>query len=419
MRIGYLTGQYPRATDTFIQREVTSLRELGSEVRTFSIRRPGWEQIVGEEQRAELEQTTYLLPPSLLALLKAHLLLLVSAFSQYVGGLRLALKTSQPGIRGLLYQLFYFAEAGLLALQLRRQGIQHLHNHLADSSCTVAMLAARLADISFSFTIHGPYIFFEPYRWCLREKIEQALFVACISDFCRSQCMFFSSAACWAKLAIVHCGVDPEQFAPVHHSGLGSRLLYVGRLSVAKGLPVLFEAMAALKEVAPQLRLQVVGDGCDRTLLEQLASQLGLDEQVEFLGYRSQREVRQYLQTSDLFVLPSFAEGVPVSLMEAMAAGVPVISTRIAGISELVEDGHSGYLVAPGNGQQLAERVYRLWADAELRQAFGEAGRQQVSQAFNLAHEVSWLHRIFQATLQEATIPERAGHDQPLESSLP
>lgn len=402
MRIGYLTGTYPRATDTFIQREVFTLRDLGVDVRTFAVRRPSASHLVGEEQRQERDRTTYLLPPALPQLLTAHLGLLFKHPGRYLGGLKLAVQTRQPGLRGLLYQLVYFIEAGLLAHHLQQQQVEHLHNHLGDSSCTVAMLAAHLGDRPYSFTLHGPYIFYEPYRWRLNTKIERAKFVICISHFCRSQAMYFAPFAAWPKLHIIHCGVDPDQFQPVHHDKPGSQLLYVGRLSAAKGLPILLNSLAQLQGDYPDLRLTVVGDGEDRQLLEQFARQRGVSDRVLFVGYQSQTEVRAAMAQTDVFVMPSFAEGVPVSLMEAMAAGVPVVTTRIAGISELVDDGVNGYLVSPGDSDALTAKIAQLLDEPTLRAEFGAAGRQKVMAEFNLAEEVDRLHDVLVESLAPA-----------------
>jgi len=399
MRIAYLTGTYPRATDTFIQREVATLRENGVEVETFAVRSPGQHHIVGVEQQIERDRTTYLLPPRLWPLLLAHLTLIWRTPRRYLQGLRLAWATRREGLRGTLYQLFYLAEAGLLAHHLRSRRVQHLHNHIADSSCTVAMLASQLGGQTFSFTLHGPYIFFDVHRWRLDEKIKRALFVACISHYSRSQAMMLVPMAHWSKLPIVHCGIDPGLFPSVEHQPGQQRLLYVGRLAAAKGIPLLLESVARLAPRFPQLRLTVVGDGGDRPALEQMASQLKLTDMVDFVGYQSQAAVRQYLQHTDVFVLPSFAEGVPVSLMEAMAAGVPVVTTQIAGISELVTDGASGYLVPPGDGESLTDRIERLIQDPELRSRFGQAGRATVAQSFNIHQEAAWLQQIMMGAI--------------------
>ncbi|GAP95439.1 glycosyltransferase [Leptolyngbya sp. NIES-2104] len=398
MRIAYLTGEYPRATDTFIQREVAGLRDLGVEVHTFSVRRPGVEQLVGEEQKAEFDRTTYLLPPKAIQLLGSHLKLLLGG--RYWRSLKLAWKTRQPGLRGLLYQLFYFLEAGILAQQVQLRQIQHLHNHLATSSGTVAMLAAELGGFTFSFTLHGPYIFFEPYQWQLAEKIDRALFVCCISHYCRSQGMVFGSIASWNRMHIIHCGIDPALFKPVRHQGTGNRLLYVGRLAAVKGLPILLESLAKLVSNYPDLELTVIGDGSDREQLEALTDELNLRSNVKFLGYQSQAEVRHHLQKTDVFVMASFAEGVPVVLMEAMAAGVPVVATQIAGVSELVEHGSNGYLVPAGDAETLTDRIGELVQDAELRSSFGTAGRVKVTAEFNIKTEVARLHQLMNRALE-------------------
>jgi len=400
MRIGYMTGEYPRATDTFIQREIASLRHQGAEVYTFSIRRTGDEHIVGPEQKEERDNTFYILPIKPINLLLAHLSLLFTLPGNYLKTLVLAWSTRRYGILGTLYQFFYFLEAGIIAQEIRQKQIQHLHNHFGDSSCTVAMLAASLGNFSYSFTLHGPYIFFNPYGWRLDEKIKRALFVACISNYCRSQAMIFGSIDTWKKIYIVHCGVEPDLFTPVTHQGLGLRLLYLGRLSAVKGLPILLESIAQLKESFPELSLDVVGDGEERAKLEDMVTQLGIKDNVRFVGYQSQAQVRERLKNIDIYVLPSFAEGVSVSLMEAMAAGIPVVTTQIAGVNELVENGVSGYIVPAGNPIHLAEKIEILIKDANLRNQFGVVGRAKVEKEFNLNDEANWLVRIIKEYLQ-------------------
>jgi colanic acid/amylovoran biosynthesis glycosyltransferase len=408
MRIAYLTGEYPRATDTFIQREVFAFRKQGVDVQTFSIRRTGDEHIVGVEQAAERDRTFYILPVRPMALLIAHLHLLTASPMRYLSAIKLAWSTRQVGLKGTFYQAFYFLEAGILAHQIRQEKIQHLHNHFADSSCTVAMLAAELGGFTFSFTLHGPSIFFEPYRWQIGEKIKHALFVSCISHFCRSQGMIFAPSDRWNRMHIVHCGVEPSLFKQVSHQGMGKNLLYVGRLAVVKGLPILLESLVVLKRSHPDITLTVVGDGPDRAQLEQQTAQMGLTANVNFVGYQSQAEVREHMQQTDVFVMSSFAEGVPVVLMEAMAAGVPVVATQIAGVGELVEDGISGFLVPPGDPVLLGDRIEKLLPSAELRNRLGAAGRVKVEKEFNIDHEVTRLYHVMTTALQgkiESTRP--------------
>ncbi|MEL7207223.1 MAG: glycosyltransferase, partial [Actinomycetota bacterium] len=395
-RVAYLTGEYPRATDTWMQREVAALRRAGTEVDFYAVRRPGDDHMVGPEQRTERERTTYLYPllrPGPLA--RAHLGLAVASPRRYLRALALQWRTRRPGLKGSLYQLVYFLEAGLLAHRVRARGIDHLHNHLGDSSATVAMLAAELGGFGFSLTLHGPGIFFEPHTWRLDEKLARCRFCACISYFCRSQAAIFAPADRLDRLNIVHCGVDPSALRPVTHEGTGGRLLFVARLAELKGLSVLLEALVDLVERHPSVQLTVVGDGPERARFEALANRLGLDGSVSFVGYRSQAEVAEHLAETDVFVLPSYAEGVPVTLMEALGSGVPVVATQVGGVSELVEHGANGFIVRPGDEAELADRLGELVADPELRQRFGEHGRCLVVNEFDNDTEAARLATLF------------------------
>jgi len=400
-RVAYMTGEYPRATDTFIQREVATLRRLGHTIETFSIRKPASREVVSPEVQAERERTFYVLPASLPRIFAAHAGLLFKSPGRYVAGLRLAMKIRPPGLKAFARQLAYFAEAGVVAQRVRQLNLQHLHNHFSNSSCSVAVMAATMGRFTFSFTMHGPAEFFEPHVWRIDEKIRRALFVNCISHFARSQAMVFAPVDTWDKLHIVHCGVDPAEFEVSDaRSKSGSQLLFVGRLAAVKGLPILLQAIASLREAHPHLTLSLAGDGPDRQMLEKLAVDLDIADRVKFLGYQSQSQVRALLQQTDIFVMTSFAEGVPVVLMEAMAAGVPVIATRIAGVPELVQDGKTGVLIPPGDVAATAVAIDELLSDGDLRSRLTEAGRAKVEREFNINSESMWLAQILTAALQ-------------------
>jgi glycosyltransferase involved in cell wall biosynthesis len=395
MPVAYFTNLYPRATDTFIQREVEYLRLHGLDVNTYSVRRSGSEHDVSESIREEKRRTRCLLPVSPVALIAGNMSAFVRSPSGYVAALRLALRTSRPGLRGLVLQIAYFQEAILLASRLRADGIKHLHNHLGDNSGTVTLLAAELAQVSYSITFHGPHIFFDPTHWALREKVRNARFIVCISHYCRSQMMLFSDADDWGKLRIVHCGVDTRRLFPVATRARAEKLLYTGRLSIEKGLSVLFESLKLLREAGRNYELTLVGDGVDRERLEALARELAIDRHLVFAGYRSQDEVAEYLRGSDIFILPSFAEGVPVSLMEAMASGVPVVATNVGGVAELVESERTGLLVPPADSAALAQAIARYQDDHELRQRVASQGRERVIQQFNVEIEGQKLLELF------------------------
>ena len=404
-RVAYLTGVYPAASHTFIQREIAALRALGAQISIASVRRPAETELIGAEEVAAIDETFYVLeaaknPARLIA---AHMRLLAGSPRLWGRALALMLRTSRPGIRGVLWQLFYFLEAGVLARHLQQNGTTHLHNHFADSSATVAMLAARMADIPFSFTLHGPTELFAPESWHLGEKVAQAAEVICISHFARSQVMLFSDPAHWHKLRIVHCGVTPDRYAVTQPAtDRDMKLLFVGRLAPVKGLRVLLEAFEAARARCPGITLTIVGDGEDRGWVEENARRVG---GIEVLGYKSQSEVAEILGQCDVLVLPSFAEGVPVALMEAMVSGNPVIATRVGGVAELVEDGVSGRMVAPGDAQALAQAMVDLAGSAEERRAMGEAGRAKVCAEFDIDKEARWLKAIFDRDAGDALRP--------------
>ena len=396
LRIAYLTGVYPLASHTFIQREIASLRGLGSNIMITSIRQPESREIIGPEEEAAQAETFYVLAAAKnpLRLLGDHLALLLSAPTRWLKALGLALRTHRPGLKGFIWQFFYFAEAGILARHLQKLGVTHLHNHFADSSATVSMLTSALTNIPYSFTLHGPTELFAPESWHMAEKVAQAKLVICISHFARSQVMLFSDPEHWHKLRIVHCGVQPARYAnkPAPSEG-GMKLLFVGRLDPVKGLRVLMEAFEAARAKAPDITLSIIGDGEDRAWVEAEARRIG---GIEVLGYRSQDFVAETLGGSDVLVLPSFAEGVPVALMEAMVSCRPVVASRVGGVQELVEDGVSGRVVAPGDVSALAEAFVELASNPARWRTMGEAGRAKVEAEFDIDREAIWLKAILE-----------------------
>lgn len=395
--IAYLTGDYPKVSHTFILREVEGLRAAGLNVLTCSIRKPQASGFPGAEEQKALAETFYVKAAASnpVRLLMTHARLLARAPGRWFRTLGLALRTRAPGLKAFLWQLFYFAEAGVLAEHLRQKGVRHLHNHFGNSSCSVAMLASSLSEIPFSFTEHGPAIFFEVKDWALDEKIARARFVIAISHFCRSQLMLFSRPEDWDKIAIVHCGVEVAAYGNHPRDGFGKRIAFVGRLDPVKGALLLVEAMAQVLRIHPDATLALAGDGPARAPAEARARSLGIEGAVRFLGYLSQGQVAGLLDRSDMLVLPSFAEGLPVVYMEALASRIPVVASRVAGVQELVEDGVTGFTVPPGDVASLADRIARLMSDPALSLAMGKAGRIAVERDFDIRNEALWLAEIF------------------------
>ena len=396
--IAYLTGEYPKVSHTFIQREIEALRAAGWPVLACTIRRAAPKDVVGDAQKAEEARTFAVIAAVKQPVRLGRALLWARRTGRLGAMLALAWQTRPPGLKAALWQLFYALEAVVLAHHLAGQGVAHIHNHFADSSGSVTMLTATLAGVPYSMTMHGPALFYEPRWWRLDAKTARAAFVSCISHFCRSQAMYFSQPGDWAKLKIVHCGVTPERYGRADIPR-GKQLIFVGRLAAVKGLPILIEAFARVRALHPEAQLSIVGDGPERGAAEARVASLDLGAAVTFHGSQSSDAVAELLARADVMVLPSFAEGVPVVLMEAMASTLPVVASRVAGVQELVEDGVSGYAVPPGDIETLVARIDTLLSDPGLCARMGAAGRARVIAEFDQRAEAAWLERILAGSL--------------------
>jgi glycosyltransferase involved in cell wall biosynthesis len=400
MIVGYLTSLYGRASDTFIRGEVRQLRRLGHTVHTYSIRRPDPSQVLQGEVAEEHARTEYLLdgPGRVLQMFLSAALVALRSPLRFLEAARLVWRIGPPGLAFRVRQAAYLLEASLLSRLLRRDGVRHLHDHIGENSGTVAMLASLFNGTPFSMTIHGPGTFYEAERWGIGIKVARSAFTVCISDFCRSQVMVFTPFAHWDKLRIVRCGVDErflaaEAVAPPPDR---PRLVSVGRLCADKGQPLLLEAAARLAREGLRFELVLVGDGPLRGEVEGLVDRLGLRGTVRLTGWVDTQRVREELVGSRAFVLPSFAEGLPVVIMEALALGRPVISTSIAGIPELVIQGRTGWLVPAGSVDRLAEAMREaLQAPVERLAAMGREGRELVVRRHDAAREATRLAALF------------------------
>lgn len=397
MRIAYLNTKYPSLSHTFIEREIRAVREAGVEVHTFSIRRPGAADRLGPLHEQAARDTFYLLDgvvPLVLSLLgwlfaRPHRLIL---------GLIASQRLSPPGPKARLLHLAYLAEATRLAAELKRRSICHLHVHMANNGAAVALLATRLDPrIQYSLSIHGSAEFFHVDSWCLAKKVESATFVRCISHFCRSQIMAWTSPAVWDRLHIIHCGIDPDAFGPRPPRRSGPlRILTVGRLDPIKGYPMLLDACNRLDAWGVEWRLEMVGDGPLRPLLEKQIQQLQLEKRVKLLGAVGQDRIQDHFDSADVMVVSSFMEGVPVVLMEAMAKRLAVIATRVGGIPELIDDQISGILVTPGSVGELSSALWRLAQTPALIGSLAIPAREKIVREFAVEHVGREMARLFE-----------------------
>lgn len=394
MRVGYLTSQYPAASHTFIRREIEALRGQGVDVATFSIRRPAPDERCDPLGQTAYNTTGYVLPIDWFALISAHLAGLATRPGAYLGTLRLALRHRPPGLKSGLWSLFHFAEAILLARMLRRDGVDRLHNHFANSAATVGMLAAHYLRLPWSLTLHGISEFDYPAGLLLAAKLEHAAFAACVSYFGMAQAMRVTRPEIWPRLTLVRCGVDPAALPEARtETGAGNQveLICVGRLSPEKGHAGLLAATGRLLRKGLPIRLTLVGEGPERESLEALTRELDLGDRLAFAGRLDEAATLKAIARSDILVLASFMEGLPIVLMEAMALGVPVVASRVAGIPELVDDDKSGLLFDPANWAGLEHAIERLCRDAELRDALASEGRGRVTGEFSYPDAVAPL----------------------------
>ena len=360
MRVGYLVNQYPKISHTFIRSEIKSLEDAGVQVVRYSMRRTK-EELVDQLDIGEMQQTRAVLDSGAGGLLLGSLRCLLRSPRLFLRGLVVSLRFGRRSDRGTLRHLIYLAEACVLVDWMRRDGVEHLHAHFGTNSATVALLARELGGPQFSFTVHGPEEFDRAPLWSLGEKIERAAFVVAISNFGRSQLMRWCGRQHWSKIHVIRCGVDPHFLAPdVAPMPAVRRLLSIGRLCEQKGQMLLIEALGRLKRDGCEAELVLIGDGELRVEVERTIAEQGLTAQVHMRGWVDGHRIRQALDDACAVVLPSFAEGLPVVIMEAFARGRPVLSTYVAGIPELVLPGKNGWLVPAGSVEALVEALRQM-----------------------------------------------------------
>lgn len=423
--LAVLLSRFPRVTETFILREVVELERQGQPVVLVPLLRER-PPVVHPEARPWMGRahfTPWLSP----AVAAANLRLLGRRPGAYLGCLARLVLGMAPSPGFLARSVALFPKAVYLAGRLGEEGVAHVHAHFATHPATVAWVVERLAGIPYSVTVHAHDLFVR--RTMLGEKLARARFVRAISRFNREYLAErYPEAA--ARVEVVHVGVDPERYRPGRESsprgeaGAGeARILTVAALEPYKGIGVLVEAAEILRERLadrppgrPAVTWEVVGEGSLRRRLEAEIERRGLAGTVRLAGALPQEEVGRRLTRSDLFVLPSVVapdgqmEGIPVALMEALAAGRPVVASRLSGIPELVKDGETGLLVPPGDAEALAEAVARLLREPGLAARLAEAGRRRVEEEFRLETTVAELLILLdRETAGSALDPELEG----------
>jgi glycosyltransferase involved in cell wall biosynthesis len=400
--LGYLISRYPSISHTFILREVAELRRLGFRIHVASINNPDRQsdQLTSEE-RAEAETTFYVKASGAAGALRAHSAALTRNPAAYLRGLWFAVRLGRTDLRRIAMGCFYFVEAVMVGEWMRSLGLRHLHVHFATPAATVGLIVTRTFPFTYSITVHGPDEFYDAPGYLLPQKIASANLLCAIGSYARSQLMKLSDSSQWNKIEVTPLGVDAALFQPPPVAGNAGvfEVLCVGRLVPAKGQHVLLAAVAQLLSCGRFVKLRLVGDGPDRESLQTAARRLHLEDAVLFEGAVNQDRIRDLYATADVFALASFAEGIPVVLMEAMAMEIPCVSTWITGIPELIRDEVDGLLVPPSDVDALASAIARLMDDSDLRLRLGKAGRRRVIDKYNLRQNIAHLADVFDAHL--------------------
>lgn len=398
-KIAYLVNQYPKVSHSFIRREIAALEAHGIAVARFSIRSCA-DELVDADDIEELPKTQVVLDQRWFTLLAGVGYVMVQRPLAFLMALGLALKLSSKEESGAFYHLAYLAEACVLLGWFEAANVGHVHAHFGTNSTTVAMLCRALGGPPYSFTTHGPEEFDKVRAISLTEKIRRAEFVVAISCFGKSQLYRWSALEDWPKIHVVRCGLDQaylsQEFVPIPEQ---PHFVCVGRLSGQKGHLLLLEAVRQLVAEGYRFTVALVGDGEMRSQIEQLLITYDLQACVSITGWAANDAVKAELLRAQALVLPSFAEGLPVVIMEALALGRPVLTTTVAGIPELVETGVNGWLVVPGSVESLLEAMRSaLTMAVPALEAMGKAGLKKVAQQHNVDHEASSLAQLFAAS---------------------
>ena len=405
--VAYLVNQYPKVSHTFIRREMRALEQQGVSVTRFALR--GWDSDVAD--RADIEEkarTRYVLQGGALPLASAVVATILRAPIRFAKSLGSALRMSRRSPRPWPYHLIYLAEAAWLCRQLRVAGVDHLHAHFGTNAAEVALLARELGGPPYSFTVHGPEEFDAPESLHLRTKIDYAAFVVAISSFGRSQLYRWIAADQWPKVRVVHCGLDAQfDSPPASPSVAAARLVCVGRLCEQKGQLLLLDAVKIVIDRGKPLSLVLAGDGELRKAIERRIEALGLGAHVGITGWIDSERVRAEMLAARALVLPSFAEGLPVVIMEAMALRRPVLSTYVAGIAELVRPGVDGWLVPAGDVHALADAIEEcLETPAPMLARMGDDAHDRVVARHSIAFGAAKLAELFREGAQRvAALP--------------
>jgi glycosyltransferase involved in cell wall biosynthesis len=401
MIIGHLDKKFPLLTATFVYREIQALQAKGINIHTFSIWKPKSYELSNEAKHF-LDRTFYVFPINWTKFFSIHISYFIKHPRTYLNVLWEYGFKNQKRIKNAIRTFFHFCEAVYLAKEIENKNINHLHSHFANNSTTIAMMVSKLIGISFSFTAHAHDIFAD--QILLQKKIISAKFIITISNFNKKFLInILPQNNISSKIHIVRCGIDTYKFSRSKVPNVNKKpiILSIGRLVEKKGYPYLIKACKILVDKSIDFRCIIIGDGPQKAYLNNLIGENGLANFVTLAGIIFQEDIINYLNKSEIFVLPCIQaadndmDGIPVVLMEAMAMQIPVISTQISGIPELIKNMETGLLVPPKNEMALAKGMKLLKDDIELRKKLGAAGKKWVFEKYEITKNTDKLYNIY------------------------
>jgi colanic acid/amylovoran biosynthesis glycosyltransferase len=406
--IAYIINQYPKISHTFIRREILAIERTGKKVRRFALR--GWDaELVDKADIAERDKTTYILERGLLPLIRAALAWLLFRPRSFSKALLLTIQMIPRSDRSAALHAITLCEACYMGQMIFKSHVSHIHAHFGTNSAEVAMLVSALTGIHYSFTVHGPDEFDKPDFIKLGVKIKKAKFVVAISSYGASQLYRWADLRDWRKVKVVRCGIERDYGRDMQNKPFDpDRLVCVGRIGLQKGHMLLAEAAAIVMEERDRFQLVMVGDGELRADVDAFIKRKGLESRMSITGWATSERVRTEIVGARALILASFAEGLPVVIMEAMALGRTVLATHVAGIPELVRPGQTGWLFTPGSVAAATDAMREcLSTPLEHCREMGECGRKLVSARHDLDREAAYLRDLF--TCDADKLSEREG----------
>ncbi len=397
MKLAYLLNSYPMTSTTFIRREIEAIEAAGHPVTRFSVRH--WDTaLVDPDDIAEQGRTEYLLTGNVGGLIAGALTEPFLNLPRLAGTLPLWRHVQRAAGGGVVKPVNYLLQAIYLRRRARALGITHIHAHFSTNAATVAMLAHRLGGPGYSFTVHGPDELVDPPANALARKVAESRFVAAITRYCRGRILAEAPAEA-ERVRIIPCGIDLSDFVPTPEAPAAARrLVCVGRLCPNKAQTLIPAAVALIRPEFPDMVVDLIGDGEDRPAIEAEIARLGLGDNIRLLGWAAAPAVRDHIRASAALLLPSYAEGLPIVLMEALALERPVLTTTIAGIPELV-DGACGWLFPSGSVEAMADAMRAaLSLSPDQRAAMGREGRRRVAAHHDVNGSARLLIEAFEQT---------------------